>query len=331
MQKDWNRRHDFVALDEPTMASMIQPVFPGKQITEVELLTAGLCNTNYKIKLAGLTDAFVLRLYIRDRAACQKDYDIFNLIQTRMPVPELLYIDSDGARYDTAYAVMRWVDGTLLSDIIATGRLVDSTDCAYDVGRTLAHIGAYRFPQGGFFGTNLIIEQPFDAGSVPFLSIIEQFLFQGNAGGWLGSALKDQLWQFVMAHAYLLDGVKDHISLVHSDFKGVNILVHPQQNRWQVAAVLDWEFAFAGSPLIDIANMLRYDRLLPSGFEREFLRGYREEGGYLPQRWKQTSKLLDLLSLCEFLNAPDPNSALVEEVTGLIVGTMENWERYGEA
>jgi hypothetical protein len=44
---------------------------------EAELLTAGLCNTNYKIKVADLADTFVLRLYIRDRNACQKDYDIF--------------------------------------------------------------------------------------------------------------------------------------------------------------------------------------------------------------------------------------------------------------
>jgi aminoglycoside phosphotransferase (APT) family kinase protein len=325
MQKDWNRRHDFALLDEPTLNAMLQPVFPGKRAVEAELLTAGLCNTNYKIKVADLADTFVLRLYIRDRAACQKDYDIFNLVRRRVPVPELLYIDRDGSHYATAYAVMKWVDGTLLSDVIATGNTADITECAYAAGTTLAHIGTYNFPQSGFFGPSLVIAHPFDAGNATFLSILAQFLFKGNAGSRLGVSLRDQLWSFVTTHAHYLDSVKDARSLVHSDFKGVNILVRQEQKRWQVAAILDWEFAFAGSPLTDIANMLRYDRLLPKGFEGEFIRGYREEGGQLPPGWKRTSKLLDLLSLCDFLNAPHPNNAIVEEVTNLIVGTMEGW------
>lgn len=323
MQKDWNRRYDFALLDETTLNAMLQPVFPGKRFVEAELLTAGLCNTNYRIRVSDLADSFVLRLYIRDRAACQKDYDIFNMVQKRVPVPELLYVDCDSLRYDTAYAVMKWVDGTLLSDVIATGNIADSIGCAYAVGTTLAHIGAYKFPQGGFFGPGLSVAHPFDAGNAAFLGILEQFLFTENTGQRLGDTLRDQLWSFVKTHAHYLDSIKDAASLVHSDFKGVNILVRQEQKRWQVAAVLDWEFAFAGSPLTDIANMLRYERILPEGFEREFIRGYREEGGQLPRGWKRTCKLLDLLSLCEFLNAPHPNDAMIEEVTGLIVGTME--------
>ncbi len=197
------RRHDFVLLNEATLNAMLQPVFPGKRVVEVELLTAGLCNTNYKIRVSDLADTFVLRLYIRDRAACQKDYDIFNLVRKRVPVPELLYVDRDGSRYDTAYAVMKWVDGTLLSDVIATGNTADSIGCAYAVGTTLAQIGAYKFLQGGFFGTGLSIAQPFDADNAAFLDIIEQFLFKGNAGQRLGDALRDQLWSFVTVHAYL--------------------------------------------------------------------------------------------------------------------------------
>ena len=299
-EKDWNGRHDFVLLNEATLNAMLQPVFPGKRVVEVEMFTAGLCNTNYKIRVSDLADTFILRLYIRDRAACQKDYDIFNLVRKRVPVPELLYVDRDGSRYDTAYAVMKWVDGTLLSDVIATGNTADSIGCAYAVGTTLAQIGAYKFLQGGFFGTGLSIAQPFDADNAAFLDIIEQFLFKGNAGQRLGDALRDQLWSFVTVHASYLDSVKNDASLVHSDFKGVNILVRQEQKRWHVVAVLDWEFAFAGSPLTDVANMLRYERLLPKRFESEFIRGYRDEGGQLPREWKRTSKLLDLLSLCEF-------------------------------
>ena len=48
--------------------------------------------------------------------------------------------------------------------------------------------------------------------------------------------------------------------LVHGDFGAANILVRQVQGAWQVAAVIDWEFAFAGTPLFDLGHFLRYER-----------------------------------------------------------------------
>jgi aminoglycoside phosphotransferase (APT) family kinase protein len=324
MQKDWQRQHNFILLDEATLNAMLQPAFPGKSVLSIELLTSGLCNTNYKIRLSGIKDAFVLRLYVRDRAACQKDYDLFNLLHDRVPVPELLYVDAAGERYEMAYAVMRWVDGVLLSDIITTGDPAQMAACAYAVGTALASIGTYTFPQAGFFGPGLSIAQPFGTGTAPFLAEIKRSLFEGRAGQRLGTALTQHLWRFVRDNSSYLEAAEEVAALVHADFKGVNILIRQEQADWHVAAVLDWEFALASSPLIDIANMLRYDRLLPAAYETQFIRGYLDNGGTLPVEWKRASKLLDLLSLCQFLNTPQANHALIDEVTGLIIGTMEH-------
>ena len=101
-------------------------------------------------------------------------------------------------------------------------------------------------------------------------------------------------------------------------------------NRWNVSAVLDWEFAFAGSPLVDIGNMLRYSHLHPAIFEQEFINGYREQGRMLPPDWKKIAKLVDLLSLCEFLNSPTPRDALRQEVTGIIINTQDHWEDFSD-
>ncbi len=330
MQKDWQRRHNFILLDETTLNAMLQPVFLGKSVTSVELLTSGLCNTNYKIYLSGIQDAFVLRLYIRDRAACLKDYDLFNLVHDRVPVPELLYVDVAGERYAMGYAVMRWVDGILLSDIITAGDPAQMAACAYAAGTTLASIGTYTFPQAGFFGPGLSIAQPFDSGTAPFLAEIERSLFKGKSGERLGTTLTECLWRFVLDNSNYLEAAEGVAALVHADFKGLNILVKQEQANWHIAAVLDWEFALASSPLIDIANMLRYDSLLPATYETQFIRGYLDNGGTLPTEWKRASKLLDLLSLCQFLDAPQPGRALVEEVTNLVVGTIEHWEEYAQ-
>lgn len=55
----------------------------------------------------------------------------------------------------------------------------------------------------------------------------------------------------------LLDGVR-RSCLVHSDFNPKNILVDPASGA--VTAVLDWEYAHAGSPHADLGNLLRFER-----------------------------------------------------------------------
>src|SRR5947207_12270075 len=143
IEDGWGRRHDFAEMDKSTINRLIAPVFPGKQLAAAEVLTAGRCNTNYKIHVSGIEEAFVLRLYIRDHAACRKDWDILNLVRDRVAVPEMLYAQFDNDQADLpVYSVMKWVDGTLLSDVLATQDVDAITACAYQVGSTLAAIGS---------------------------------------------------------------------------------------------------------------------------------------------------------------------------------------------
>ena len=47
------------------------------------------------------------------------------------------------------------------------------------------------------------------------------------------------------------------IALVHADFNPKNLLVDPATGG--VTGVLDWEFAYAGAPLGDLGNLLRFE------------------------------------------------------------------------
>lgn len=328
MQKDWERRYDFVALEADQLNAFLFPVFSDKRVTSVELLTSGLVNTNYKIRVAGFDEAFVLRFYVRDPAACSRDRAIFELVQATVPVPELLYAHPSTSEDELSYVVMKWVDGVLLSEVMAAREETALAECAYDTGKTLAAIGQHTFSQAGFFGPDLTIASPFATLSEDFFLYLKHYLLEGQAGRHLGPALRDRLWRLVQDNQNLLSAQDGVASLVHSDFKGFNILVHQTGGHWRVSAVLDWEFAFAGSPLCDIGNMLRYEHLHPPVFEERFIQGFLDYGGSLPPAWKKTTKLVDLLSLCQFLDSPTSGAALQEEVMGLIMRMMERWQEY---
>src|SRR5579862_1576989 len=197
MEDNWGRTYDFVALSAEQVASMLQPAFPGKHITSTQLLTAGHCNTNYKITLTGLNEAFVLRLYTRDRLACQKDVDIFQLVGKHNLIPEIIYADPDAVHSPNPYSVMKWVDGVLLSDLMETQDSSVLAECAYSAGATLASIGRYTFPQHGFFGPGLAIAQPFDDDTGSFPAIITHFLQQASVRQHLGSRFAERLQRFV--------------------------------------------------------------------------------------------------------------------------------------
>jgi Phosphotransferase enzyme family len=231
VQQNWERRHPFVALEEHTISSMLQPVFPSNRLESFTLLTAGNCNTNYTFTIAGLNERFMLRIYVRDKQACQKDRDLFQLIQAHVPIPELLYTHignqptnctdgSDKSDVDNiTYSVMKWVDGELFSDILARRDMKAIPECAYDIGKILATIGSYTFPQSGFFGPGLTIAEPLLAnGRDLVLLYLKNILFQQSAGQQLGKDLTTRLWQFVNEHAAYLDALDGSTSLVHSDF-----------------------------------------------------------------------------------------------------------------
>jgi aminoglycoside phosphotransferase (APT) family kinase protein len=57
--------------------------------------------------------------------------------------------------------------------------------------------------------------------------------------------------------------VESSISIVHGDFRLDNLLV---DDRDQVTAVLDWEMATLGDPLLDIALLLAYNEAALGGF-----------------------------------------------------------------
>jgi hypothetical protein len=68
---------------------------------------------------------------------------------------------------------------------------------------------------------------------------------------------------------------------------------------------LDWEFAMAGSPLVDIGNFLRFEDELPQGFGESFMEGYVSSSIGLPRNWREVARLLDLAAMVNFLDSEE--------------------------
>lgn len=82
--------------------------------------------------------------------------------------------------------------------------------------------------------------------------------------------------------------------LVHGDVNPTNILVH----KGAVTGILDWEFSHAGSPYMDIGNLLRH---MDPMYHGEIEAGLVEGGLNVPPDWRRKAELRDLNSHLEFL------------------------------
>ena len=99
--------------------------------------------------------------------------------------------------------------------------------------------------------------------------------------------------------------------------------MHRRNGRWAVAAILDWEFALAGSVWCDVGNMLRYERPGEPRYEPSFSRGLVDGGLELSQDWFLRARLADLPALCELLARDDVPDAIVTELRNLMRETID--------
>jgi Ser/Thr protein kinase RdoA (MazF antagonist) len=242
--------------------------------------------------------------------------------RSHIPVPPLVYSDPGPQRGRYPYSIWGFVEGTLLQDLFKTSSDAELVEIAGACGRVAAAFATHHFPSCGELGANLAVVQDYGAPSRFVPDAVHSALFDGIAGKRLGVPLRDALWMAVERTAPLLRQIDDQYTLVHADYKRSNLLIRRSGASWDVAAVLDWEFAFAGPPLIDVGLFLRAGEALPTGFRDAFAAGYRDAGGDLPPEWMRLSRLIDLISQVTFLNDPRDRSRVIAETTQVVEETV---------
>jgi aminoglycoside phosphotransferase (APT) family kinase protein len=206
-------------------------------------------------------------------------------------------------------------EGALVLEHVAHEELPASDEAGRAAGRAAARLHRTRYERSGFLDASLRVPSPFPGALRGLLDWAGEAL-RGASGRALGDVAAEvsALWR---AHAPALETACAAPALVHADFKAANVKWLPRERD---VLLLDWEFAWAGPPLMDLGQMLRWEE--PPPFRRGLEEGYRGEGGVLPDGWRRTAEALDLFALVGLLDASEGKPTRVRDLVRRIRATV---------
>jgi aminoglycoside phosphotransferase (APT) family kinase protein len=202
----------------------------------------------------------VVRIYARNPERAAIDASLLHLVRGLVPVPSVLELRHP-TRTSPAVLVTELVAGTRLDVLLADpAPAVDLEVLGRSLAEVLTTLAGIPFLDYGMFA-DASLTLSGDGMPTDLRDWAEDLRGAGRLATWTGSD-----WQALLD---LVDAAQDLLEtasasrveravLTHSDFNPKNLLVDPATSR--VTAVLDWEFAHAGSVYTDIGNFCRFER-----------------------------------------------------------------------
>jgi aminoglycoside phosphotransferase (APT) family kinase protein len=204
----------------------------------------------------------VLRVYGRQPERAAIDAALLHLVRGLIPVPQVLDLRRpDPSVPDSpAHLLISYLPGERLDNVLAQAHPDLAAWLARSVAGVLTTLSGIPFMRPATFVDSDLRLSGDDAPADGLVSWLDRHVGVGGGLGHWDPGLLRALRDMCAAADGLLDTVH-RTCLVHSDFNPKNILVDPMSGR--VTALLDWEYAHAGSPYADLGNLLRFDRGTP--------------------------------------------------------------------
>jgi aminoglycoside phosphotransferase (APT) family kinase protein len=218
--------------------------------------------------------------------------------------------------------LLDFIEGALLSDGLRSLNAADLTRVAFDAGISLQAIHSFDLGKAGFFDENFVFDSAFENFGGGLYEYICSSLTSGQVRERLGENLAVCALEYVRGKQDQYWSLPNSTRLIHCDYNLKNILIRKAGSVWRVAGVLDWEFAMAGSPLVDIGNFLRFEDELPPGFSGAFIKGYLENSIGLPGNWREVARLLDLAAMVNFLDSEEETPKSFRTAISVIAKTV---------
>jgi aminoglycoside phosphotransferase (APT) family kinase protein len=312
---DFKRKFDLrttsLANLEPQMLAEITSQLTPLPLRHWAVLEGGFSNTNIVLEFAD-GERCVLRVSSQhERLNMEADLlDFLSHEAPQVPVPKVLWRAPEHLPHGHGAFAMTYVDGDSLAAVEDDLSGTDCQDICEQLAIAAAQIHKIRFAQCGLLGPGPKVTEPFASYLAGTLGFLESCLDNPHLQRRVGIGRLERL-RHCLAHRSDLHQPSWTHQLCHSDFNQKNLLIQRSPNgRYQLAAVLDWEFAFSASGIVDIGNILRFEHESPAVESSWFADAYRAAGGHLDKQWREQSLFADLLAQCAFLiNAEElPNT-----------------------
>ncbi|NBO24849.1 MAG: hypothetical protein EBU93_06430, partial [Chlamydiae bacterium] len=322
---DWEKTSVTYQLPEGMVEKMLRIAYPDKKLKSSELIAGGCANLNFKIQLENEKHPLILRVYLRDKDAASREQKLATLLKEIVPVPLTHYV---GELEGYHFAVTEFMTGIPLRDLLLGDISHDLNVIMSGVGMILSKITAYEFSKAGFLNKDLGVV-PYESSDI--IKFAQDCLNDKTVLSVLSPEVVAEIKKAIKQYATLFPTDSEK-HLVHGDFDPANILVDKINDSLVVTGILDWEFAFSGSYLWDVANMLRYAHKMPPEFQNSFIDALQRNGVKLPDGWRTTIHLLNLSSLLDLLKRSYPKDhphrcADIRELISYILSELNNMKK----
>ncbi|RPI83502.1 MAG: aminoglycoside phosphotransferase family protein [Chloroflexi bacterium] len=204
------------------------------------VLSVQLCKPDLTVvvKLAG-PQALILCPFERTAALYRLVAD-----RTNITVPEVFSADETCTELPWKYLILQHIQGIEWANIHRTLR-PDELKAAYsEIGVAAAQLHTIRFSNFGEISVSGIVEK----------TCSFQDAFRERAQAFIKDEAFFEFFMSVFEHRKYLF-VDLGASMTHEDLHHYNLLFQPQQGRWRLATILDFDKAWAGHAESDLARL----------------------------------------------------------------------------
>ena len=282
---------------------------------EVVPLSGGYSGETFLVTGSG--EQAVLRLYARDPGRAAIDQALLERLRGLLPVPRVLEaMTVPGGPDRPPFLLLEALPGDRLDVVLPAADPPLRRRLGEAVAGVLVLLATERMPRAGQFVDASLDPEPFPFGAGDPLSFLTAHL----DAPWFAGLDPDRrsALRAVARRAGALTARGTRTALVHADFNPKNLLVDPATGG--VTGVLDWEYAYAGAPLGDLGNLLRFET--DEVFGGAVAGAYADRAPDVPADWLEVARALDLLSVVD-LAARTRTTPVVEAARELLLATAD--------